>query len=127
MGLFDSVVGNMLGGSPLQSVLTSVLNGAGGGNGLAGLLEQANQAGLGHVVQSWIGNGPNQPISPQGVGQVLGQDQVNQLSQQTGMSQEGLLGELAKLLPQVVDHATPNGQIPSSPFDESGIELPPNS
>lgn len=127
MGLFDSVVGSMLGGSPLQSVLTSVLSGAGGGNGLAGLVEQFKQAGLGHIVESWIGTGPNQQIEPQALGQVLGQGKVDQLTQQTGMSQEGLLGELSKLLPHAVDNATPNGEIPSSPFDEKGIELPPSS
>ncbi len=127
MGLLDSVLGSLMGGgsaSPLQSVLTSLLSDASGGNGLPGLVEQFNKAGLGQVVGSWISNETNQAISPGMLGQVLGHDQVNQWAQQTGMAPDSLLGELAKMLPHAVDQMTPNGEIPSSPFDEKGIELP---
>lgn len=126
MGLLDSVLGSLMGGgsSPLQSVLSSILSGSSGGNGLPGLVEQFNKAGLGQVVGSWIGTGQNQPVSPGALGQVFGQDQVQQWAQQTGMSQDGILGELSKMLPHAVDHLTPTGEIPSSPFDEPGIELP---
>ena len=128
MGLLDSVLGSLMGSSgassPLQSVLSSILSGSAGGNGLPGLVEQFNKAGLGQVVGSWISNQPNQPVSPGALGQVFGQEQVNQWSQQTGMSQDSILGELSKMLPHAVDHLTPNGEIPSSPFDEAGLELP---
>lgn len=124
MGLLDSVLGGVLGGSPMQSVLTSVLGQSGG---LAGLVQQFSQAGLGHVVGSWISNQPNQPISPQALGQVFNQDQIQQWANQAGMSQDGLLAELSKVLPHAVDQATPNGEIPSSPFDGSGIEMPRNA
>ena len=35
-----------------------------GGGGLGGLLQQFQNAGLGHVAQSWVGNGPNQAVTP---------------------------------------------------------------
>lgn len=134
MGLLDSVLGSLMGGgtaSPLQSVLTAILAGGGGGaggglgGGLPGLIEQFNKAGLGQVVNSWVSNQqPNQPISPDALHQVFGQEQVNQWAQQTGMSQDNILGELAKMLPHAVDHMTPNGEVPSSPFDEPGLEMP---
>ena len=137
MGLLDQVIGGVLGGGagpgPLQSVLGQILGGGPGGaaqagsqGGLAGLIEQFSRAGLGHVVKSWVGTGPNQQISPQQVGQVFGQDQVNQWSQQTGMSQDSVLSSLSQVLPHAVDQSTPNGEVPSSsPFDEPGLELPP--
>ena len=152
MGLFDSVIGNVLGSSAaqgaLQSVLGSILGGsqpnpppgappavqAGGGlsGGLAGLVEQFSRAGLGNVVGSWIGNGQNEQVSPQALGQVFGHQQVDQWAQQTGMSHEGLLASLAQVLPHAVDQATPNGNVPANPngeapasaFDEPGLELP---
>lgn len=126
MGLLDSVLGGLLGGgsSPLQSILASILTGSSGGNGLPGLVEKFNQAGLGQVVGSWIGSEPNQPVSPSALGQVFGHDQVNQWAQQTGMSHDGVLSELSKLLPHAVDQVTPQGEIPSSPFDAPGLELP---
>ena len=32
--------------------------------------------GLGYFAQSWVGNGPNQPVSPQQLQTMFGQDQV---------------------------------------------------
>ncbi len=142
MGLLDSIVGSVMGGGAgagaLQSILGSILNSsqggaagqaggqAGGLGGLGGLVQQMNQAGLGSVVNSWIGNGPNQSVDPQALGRVFHPDQLNQWSQQTGMSQDSILGSLSKLLPHAVDQATPNGQMPTgaSPFDGAGMELP---
>jgi len=133
MGLLDSVLGSVLGnhpqGSALQSVLASILAGSGqqsyaGGGGLPGLINQFARAGMGNVVNSWVGTGPNQQIAPHQLQNVFGQDQINQWSQQTGMPQQTLLQELSNLLPRAVDQATPNGEVPSSPFDAPGLELP---
>ncbi len=138
MGLLDNVLGGLLGGGgnagPLQQILGSVLagqggGGYGGGSGIQGLIGAFEQAGLGHVANSWVGNGPNQPVSPNQLQQVFGQNQVNQWSQQTGMPQETILSELSRLLPHAVDQMTPNGQMPqggggADPFDAPGLELP---
>ncbi len=133
MGLFDSIIGSVLGGGgqnsgALQSILGSILGGSQGqAGGVGGLVQKMNQAGLGNVVNSWIGNGPNQSIDPQSLGKVFHPDQLNQWSQQTGMSQDSILGSLSKLLPHAVDQATPGGHLPaagSSPFDQAGMEMP---
>lgn len=135
MGLLDSVLGSVLGNNPnagpLQSVLGSILGGGGpsyGGQsgGLPGLINAFSRAGMGHVANSWVGTGQNQPIDPNQLQQVFGQDQINQWSQQTGMPQHSLLDQLSNILPHAVDRMTPNGEIPSSPFDAPGLELPPN-
>jgi uncharacterized protein YidB (DUF937 family) len=85
----------------------------GGGGGLAGLVDQFQRGGLGDVVNSWIGKGANLPISPDQLGQVLGGDLLGKLVQHTGMAQGDLLTQLSQLLPQMVDHATPDGQLPA--------------
>lgn len=121
MGILDSVLGGLLGGqqapSPVQGILGSILGGSGsaGGNagGVGGLVQRFEQAGLGNIASSWVGNGPNQPVQPQQLEQVFGHDQVNQWAQQSGMSSSGLLGHLAQFLPHAVDHMTPGGQVPS--------------
>ena len=131
MGILDSVLGGLLGGqqapSPVQSILGSILGGGGGqgAGGLGGLMQQFSQAGLGNVMQSWVGNGPNQQIAPQQLQQVFGQNQVNQWAQQSGMSPDTLLGHLASFLPHAVDHMTPNGQMPAggSDFDGGGVNM----
>lgn len=136
MGLLDSVIGGLLGGnagaqSPMGSILSSLLTGrqggtanagmgglggllggGGSGGGLGGLLSQFEQAGLGHVAQSWVGNGPNQPVSPQQLNNVFGEEQVQSMANQAGMQPHDFLSQLSQHLPHAVNGVTPNGQLP---------------
>ena len=81
--------------------------------GLGGLLNQFQQSGLGDVMKSWIGTGPNQSISPNQLGSVLGPNIIKVLAQKTGMSEQELTAQLSQILPGVVDKLTPNGRLPS--------------
>ena len=138
MGLLDTVLGSVLGGSgqsaqpggagALMQIVAAMLanqgGSAGGGlGGLAGLAEQFQRGGMGDVMNSWIGKGENQPISPDQLGGVLGGDLLSQLTQQTGMGQGDLLGQLSQLLPQMVDKATPDGAIPAGGLGDIGAIL----
>jgi uncharacterized protein YidB (DUF937 family) len=40
--------------------------------GLGGLLDKLQNGGLGNVINSWIGHGQNQPVSPGQLGSALG-------------------------------------------------------
>jgi uncharacterized protein YidB (DUF937 family) len=82
-------------------------------SGLGGLLNQFQQGGLGDVVKSWIGTGPNQPISPNQLGSALGPKIIQVLAQKTGMSEQELTAQLSQILPGVVDKLTPSGRLPS--------------
>ena len=86
--------------------------------GLGGLLEKFQQSGQGDVINSWIGGGQNQPIQPGQLGQVLGQDTLNNLAQKAGVNPNDLLGQLAQHLPEIINKLTPNGRIPTR--DELG-------
>jgi uncharacterized protein YidB (DUF937 family) len=88
--------------------------------GLDVLLRQFQQNGLGDIINSWIGPGQNQPISPTQLRQAIGHNTVNDLSQQTGAPQDELLALLSKYLPGIVDRLTPNGQLPSQADLRSG-------
>ncbi len=126
MGLLDTVIGALgqgqgggAGGNPQAALISAVIGmlGQGGGQagglgGLAGLVAKMQQGGLGDVAASWVGTGQNLPVSPEQLGSVLGGDAIGSLSSQLGMKQGDLLGQLAQLLPQVVDKLTPQGQIP---------------
>jgi uncharacterized protein YidB (DUF937 family) len=81
--------------------------------GLDVLIDQFKKSGLGDVINSWIGTGQNQAISPTQLRQAIGQETVNDLSRQTGAPQDDLLSQLSKYLPGVIDKLTPNGQLPS--------------
>ena len=86
--------------------------------GLSSIVGRMEQAGLGNVAQSWVGSGPNQQVSPQDLQRVFRPDELNQMSQQSGMSQGDLLGQLSQFLPHAVDRMTPNGRVEdvSNPF-----------
>ena len=127
MGILDSVIsglmrGNAGGGtSPIGGILSSMLGGgqqssgvggAAGGGGLGGLLQQFENAGLGQVAQSWVGNGPNQPVSTDQLQTVFGQARVNDMASQAGMHPGDFLSQLSQHLPAAVDGMTPNGRLP---------------
>jgi uncharacterized protein YidB (DUF937 family) len=80
--------------------------------GLAGIISGFERAGLGHIVQSWIGNGPNQPVSPQQLQGVFGNDRVQTMAGEAGMAPHDFLSQLSQHLPNAVDGLTPNGRLP---------------
>jgi uncharacterized protein YidB (DUF937 family) len=82
--------------------------------GLGGLLGKLTEAGQGSTVDSWVKPGPNQPISPGSLGGALGSQTISDLARQAGVSEQELLEQLAKVLPGVVDKATPQGQVPNN-------------
>ncbi len=82
----------------------------GGVEGLAGLFQNA---GLGQVMQGWISNGPNPPISAAQLTQVLGSPRIAELAGKLGMTHDQAAQHLSQLLPHVIDHLNPNGTAPS--------------
>jgi len=110
MGLFDGVLGGIV-GAGMVSVVNGILEQQGG---VQGVVNQFEQNGLGATVKSWVGTGPNQPITPAQVHQGLGPELLQQLAAKSGLSVQELAEKLAQVLPQAVDKMTPNGTIPNS-------------
>jgi uncharacterized protein YidB (DUF937 family) len=132
MGLLDSVLGMVTGGqqgggnAALLNMVVGMLannSGAGGGGGLADIVGKFQQAGMGDVVSSWIGTGQNAPISGDQLGNVLGSDMIGNIAKQLGVSHGDAAGQLAQMLPQVVDKLTPNGQAPAGGLGDIGSLL----
>ncbi len=88
------------------------LAGMGGAGGLGGLLERFTQKGYGDHARSWVGTGANQSLPPEAVSDVLGEEQLSHIAAQAGVSQDEARQGLSQLLPEVVDHFTPGGQLP---------------
>jgi uncharacterized protein YidB (DUF937 family) len=110
MGLFDGVLGGVV-GAGMVSVVNGILEQHGG---VQGIVNQFEQNGLGATVRSWVGTGPNQPITPAQVHQALGPDLLQQLAAKSGLPVQELAEKLSQILPQAVDKMTPNGTIPNS-------------
>jgi uncharacterized protein YidB (DUF937 family) len=93
-----------------------MMGGAGGMGGLGGLLQQLTQGGYGQQANSWVGTGANEPLPPQAWSQVLAPEQLSAIASQAGVSEDEARHGLSQLVPEVVDHLTPQGQLP--PEDE---------
>ncbi|MGH9692895.1 MAG: YidB family protein [Bryobacteraceae bacterium] len=93
------------------STLLNVVNNHPGGVG--GLLQAFQQQGLGGVVNSWVGTGANQAVSPEQVQSALGNEQVQEVASKLGVSPQDASSHIAQWLPAVIDHLTPNGQVPA--------------
>jgi uncharacterized protein YidB (DUF937 family) len=106
-GLGDLLKGG-LGGLLAGGAAGSVISG-----GLGDLLKQFQQSGQGEVANSWVSPGPNKQISPNDLAGALGADQIDALASQSGLSRDELLAGLSRHLPDVVDHLTPDGRLPT--------------
>ena len=106
-GLGDLLKGG-LGGLLAGGAAGSVLSG-----GLGDLLNQLQQGGHGEAANTWVGKGDNKAIAPGDLANALGADQIEGLSAQSGLSREELLSGLSQYLPQVIDHLTPDGRLPT--------------
>ena len=106
-GMSDVLKGG-LGGLLAGGAAGSVISG-----GLGDLLKQLQQNGHGETANSWVGNGPNKQIAPGDLASALGADQINSLMSQSGLSRDELLSGLSRMLPDVVNHLTPDGRLPT--------------
>ena len=94
-------------------MLGGILGGGALSGGLQDLLNRFQQNGHGDKAESWVSTGANQPVAPHELEQVLGNERIDWLMKETGMSREQLLSGLSQELPRAVDKLTPNGQVPS--------------
>jgi uncharacterized protein YidB (DUF937 family) len=153
MGLLDGLIGNVLGsmlsGNQTQNPLDSVLGGlagrnqAQGGNlllqvilsllqqngGLEGVLGRFRQGGLGQQADSWVGTGQNMNISRDQLQQIFGSSTISDLASQLGMPEDQAGSTMAQLLPEVINHLTPQGQVPENGDEEiaQGLSMLANS
>jgi uncharacterized protein YidB (DUF937 family) len=97
----------------LATELLGMVSGSGMSKGLGGLVDMFTQKGLGDVVNSWVSTGRNLPVSPEQIQAVLGNAQVQALAAKAGIDPAKASAVIAQILPQLVDKATPGGQLPS--------------
>lgn len=108
-------LGGLLGGALAGGAASSAPAAPGPlGGGLGGLLDQLKQAGLGDKVDSWVGQGDNQPIAPGQLGDAIGQKTLSEIAAHAGINQQELLDQLSQVLPGLVDKLTANGQVPDT-------------
>lgn len=115
MGLLDNLLGSVLGSgtqgqSPLAVAALQLIQQQGG---LPGIISKFENGGMAAQAGSWVGAGANLPITGGQLQEILGSGTIGQIAQQLGLSHGDASAGLAQMLPQLIDHLTPNGQVPA--------------
>lgn len=102
MGLFDKVVSGVIKGlvninpATIPGLAMQYLSKTELGD-VNGLLKRLRQGGLDREVESWLGPGPNLPVSPDQLRDALGEDVIEQFAAATGFSADELLAADGRL------------------------------
>ena len=110
MGMMDGILGGLIGGE-MATVVNRLIEKHGG---VSGIVTQLEQRGLGATVKSWVGTGPNQPISADQVHQAIGADTIQEIAAKFGLTPQDLAQKLSQVLPQAIDKLTPGGVVPKA-------------
>jgi uncharacterized protein YidB (DUF937 family) len=103
-GLLSGALGGLLAGGAAGSILSG---------GLGDLVKQLQDAGHGETAKSWVESGANKAIAPGDLANALGADQISSLMAHSGLSRDELLQGLSQHLPEVINHLTPEGRLPT--------------
>ena len=104
--------GSGLGGNPMLRMLLPLVAGMLMNGGLQKILGQLQQSGKGAKGQSWVSTGPNEPADADDIRAALSEQELAQIAQQLGVSEDEAAEAVAQVLPDVVDQATPEGELP---------------
>src|SRR5262249_33146970 len=119
MSILDTILGSTerhpdLNQNQHSSLVQSALQMFGNQGEISNLHQNAQSHGLGHIVQSWIGNGANQPVDASQVEGLVGEERVDELATRAGVSHSQASSALSRILPTIVDKLTPQGKLPKA-------------
>jgi uncharacterized protein YidB (DUF937 family) len=109
MGLLDGVLGGAV-GAEMATAVNGFITTHGG---VQGIVAQMEKQGFGNTVKSWVGTGANAPITPDQVHAAFGTEVISNMAAKFGLNPQDLAQKLSQVLPQAIDHLTPNGTVKS--------------
>lgn len=107
---FLSDISSRFSGSAAGATLSSALN------ELMGSFSGADQK---ETAESWVSHDNNRKLETYELERAIGQETLDHLSQQTGLSREELVERLTSSIPDTVNRFTPEGRVPS---DDEGFK-----
>lgn len=110
--------GGRRGGEPLPEGGGMAAGAAGIGtvlrDGIQDLVDRFRQSGHGPTAESWVAHGPNRDVAPDELETAIGEDTLQALARQTGLSRQEIVARLSRELPSAVDRYTPGGKLPDA-------------
>ena len=80
--------------------------------GIQGALDKLKGMGLNKQVDDWVSTGPgeNASVDQQQVQSLFDEQEVEQVAQETQVPKQDIYGAISKVLPQIIDSLTPQGE-----------------
>ncbi|OTG64025.1 hypothetical protein B9T29_01635 [Acinetobacter sp. ANC 3903] len=80
--------------------------------GIQGALDKLKGMGLSSQVDDWVSTGPgeNASVDQQQVQGLFDEQEVEQVAQETQVPTQDIYGAISKVLPQIIDYLTPQGE-----------------
>ena len=103
--------GGLGGGNPLLRMLLPLVASMLMNGGLKKILGRLQQSGSAKG-QSWVSKGENEPVDAAEIRQAIDDDELDRIAQELGISKDEAAAAVAQVLPDVVDQATPAGELP---------------
>ncbi|MEP6964386.1 MAG: YidB family protein [Polaromonas sp.] len=119
-GGLGGILGMLASNPQLIQIAMGMLSNDGQHGGLGGLVSKFEQAGLGGAISSWIGGGPNQPVSGEEMSSALGSNTISDIAARLGVNPDDAASQLSQVLPGLINHLTPEGQAPAQGLGNSG-------
>jgi len=112
-GLTGGPTSSTAAGGNIGAMLVPLLAGLIASGGLSKLLGSLKANGLSSQADSWTGTGANEPIDADQVRAALGEEELSSIAGKLGVGNDEAAAAVAQVLPQVVDHVTPGGEVPA--------------
>lgn len=115
MSLLDmgkKLLGDKLGdsGGGLIEAMSGLTDGPGGLD-LGALVEKAKASGMGDQVESWLGDGENQPASVDQIKSMFGDDKIADVASKLGVDSNTAAEKLSETVPDLVNQASSGGSL----------------
>ena len=104
--------GGGLGGNPMLRMLLPLVASMLMNGGLQKILSRLQAQGKGAEAESWVKPGANRPVDAATVREAVDSQDLDRIARQLGVSEDEAAEAVAQVLPDVVDQATPDGDLP---------------
>ncbi len=100
-------------GSGMMAMLLPLVGSLLMNGGLQKILGRLQESGRATEAQSWVSPGHNEPVDGAAVREALDDEELRSIAAQLGVSEDEAAEAVARVLPDVVDQATPGGELPA--------------
>ena len=120
--ILSEKLGTEVDAESIRGALSGLLGDGEGGVDLAGLVSRMTASGdLSSIVNSWLGDGANDAISPDKVKELLGDDRVAEFAGKLGADPDAAADGLSSALPEMLDKASSGGSLLDSVGGVGGL------